>query len=120
MGERGARYSAVAAAAVAVAVAFAVLEVDPEDGSERLARRVDSEGETASPCIDFGAPAATCRAVAAARRTSQAVARWQSEAIRGNQRQLTNSPVKPSPVGKSMGRAANAALRRVISAWRAC
>jgi hypothetical protein len=35
MGERGARYSAVAAAAVAVAVAFAVLEVDPEDGSER-------------------------------------------------------------------------------------
>jgi hypothetical protein len=35
MGERGARYSAVAAAAVAVAIAFAVLEVDPEDGSER-------------------------------------------------------------------------------------
>ena len=35
MGERGARYSAVAAAAVAVAVVFAVLEVDPEDGSER-------------------------------------------------------------------------------------
>ena len=84
MGERGARYSAVAAAAVAVAIAFAVLEVDPEDGSERLARRVDSEGETATPCIDFGAAAATCRAVAAARRTSQAVARWQSEAIRGN------------------------------------
>ena len=35
MGERSARYSAVAAAAVAVAIAIASLEVDPEDGSER-------------------------------------------------------------------------------------
>ena len=85
MGERSARYSATvaAAAAVAVAVAIAFLEIDPEDGGEGLTCWVDSEGKTTCPCIDFGAAAATCRAVAAARRTSQTVARWQEHGSGG-------------------------------------